>query len=154
MMQRKTTMKKIVLTLIVFYLAVLVLAIANAALRWREQPGHGESCVHSGDCASCHQGSIPSNHTLEFREESHGCLARGNRDSCMTCHEQRQCADCHDHMQPAWHNPLFCTPAKGEKQRNEHMDIAIRHRQSCLECHSEQFQTQCSDCHVLDEWKQ
>jgi hypothetical protein len=32
------------------------------------------------------------------------------------------------------------------------MHLAIEHRQSCLECHRGHFQTQCSDCHVLDEW--
>tara|TARA_B100001964_G_scaffold245413_1_gene332177 strand:- start:1641 stop:2105 length:465 start_codon:yes stop_codon:yes gene_type:complete len=146
------SMKKISSTLIVLYLAVVVIAFANAALRWSEEPFHAGACGRSGDCTSCHQGTVPDNHTEKFVTKSHGCLARENRDSCLTCHQQRQCADCHDNEKPSWHSPLFCTPAKGVKQRNEHMHLAIEHRQSCLECHRGHFQTQCSDCHVLDEW--
>jgi hypothetical protein len=146
-------MKKNGPALIVLFLALMVFVFANAAIRWRDVPLHDDTCVRSGSCASCHQGSIPNNHTVEFLEESHGSVARTNRESCMTCHEQRQCADCHDNEMPAWHNLLLCRPARGEKERNAHMHIANQHRQSCMECHSRQFQTQCSNCHIMDEWK-
>ncbi len=146
-------MNKFAPILIIIPSTLVVMVLANLGEEERDAPTYHDTGVRSNDCASCHEGSVPNNHTVAFLEESHGCVARTHRESCMTCHAQKQCADCHDNEQPSWHNMLLCTPAGGERQRNEHMRIANQHRGSCMECHSSNFQIQCSTCHTMDEWK-
>lgn len=134
----------------IMFASVLILTLSSA-LYWSNVPlvpAHGES----GDCASCHAGSVLSNHTDAFIRTGHGQSALDDRQSCMGCHATEGCNDCHLSKRPEWHNEAFCNPGGSPKNRDEHLRGAAARSGACMECHAARFHMQCSECHIRDEW--
>lgn len=135
----------------IFLIVPVLLMVSSAALYWSDvplAPAHSDS----GDCASCHDGSVPRNHSEAFIRVDHGPAAFDDRQSCMGCHQSNGCDDCHLSEKPQWHSTASCDPAGSPANRDEHVRIGAAHRTSCMECHSMSFQTQCALCHLPEEW--
>jgi hypothetical protein len=60
-------------------------------------------CHEKTDCISCHNTSMPRDHTNTWRTLSHGFMAEGNRERCLTCHKQDFCVRCHSETAPRTH---------------------------------------------------
>lgn len=112
------------------------------------------SCAHchqTSYCQNCHQGDNLDRevHPLNF-VNSHGILAKGNKENCTTCHqEQSFCMDCHsirmvmpkNHSMANWSN----TKA-GDGGR--HGKAALYDFEYCLSCHNDvNSDIICANCH-------
>jgi len=108
-----------------------------------------ESCHHENMCLDCHQNDNLDHkvHPLNY-EYTHGIHARGNKDNCLTCHEEQAfCMDCHrqrmvmprTHSRANWSN----TTTGGGHARAAKLDL-----DSCISCHSDtQGDPVCAACH-------
>lgn len=83
------------------------------------------------DCEDCHSRVAPKNHTLSWRNHTHGIRAAWDRTSCAVCHEEDTCQKCHENMTPKSH-------------RGGWGGLANRH---CVNCHYPPEQSGCVVCH-------
>jgi predicted CXXCH cytochrome family protein len=86
-------------------------------------------------CDDCHSVTAPDNHTLLFKDRTHGLIATWDRNSCATCHEESTCMQCHSEKQPISHR------AGWGGQRNSH----------CVNCHFPAERSGCTECHETVE---
>lgn len=86
-------------------------------------------------CDDCHSVNAPDNHTLMFKDRTHGLIATWDRNSCATCHEESTCLKCHQNKQPVSHRGSW----GGE--RNNH----------CVNCHFPPERSGCTVCHETIE---
>lgn len=102
------------------------------------------SQLDNGSPPSNHQvsGSLPTDHTLEFRK-SHGEKALNPDANCRFCHQELQgrkedsCFQCHQVMRPHDHNLMF---------RDDHGREAEADGQRCAQCHAPET---CVACHSV-----
>ena len=131
--------------------------LASASLLWPASPAaepfrHAQGDLNEQACGDCHQGSMPLFHSEVFRARDHGQAARVARETCLSCHsEAKSCRACHEQAPPTWHSEALQTPARGRKERDEHVTLAAARSASCAECHARRFQAQCASCHQAQE---
>ena len=90
------------------------------------------SVCHSEDsCTECHSVMQPASHNNLFRLQTHGALARWNRDGCQVCHEEDSCRSCHEESRPRSHN------ARWEENHCYGCHIAAPQGEGCVVCHEE-----------------
>ena len=109
-----------------------------------------------GNCAVCHttiqngspptnhmvSGSLPTDHTLEFRKH-HGEQAANKDANCRFCHQELSgrredsCFQCHQVMRPHDHNLMF---------RDDHGREAEADSSRCSQCHAPET---CVACHSI-----
>ncbi|MBI1320244.1 MAG: hypothetical protein GC168_15060 [Candidatus Hydrogenedens sp.] len=82
-------------------------------------------------CDDCHSVTAPTNHTMAFKNRTHGMIASWDRNSCATCHEESTCLKCHQEKQPVSHRAGWGEP------RNAH----------CANCHFPPERSGCVVCH-------
>jgi hypothetical protein len=82
-------------------------------------------------CDACHRTQAPDNHTLSWRQETHGLQAGWDRNSCNACHEEESCMKCHQNTEPKSHRGGWSGPT------NTH----------CVSCHFPAQRTECIVCH-------
>jgi len=91
-------------------------------------------------CTTCHDNLnpiMPDNHNGAW-QRVHGSIARGEGQSCASCHDQTFCVDCHqrrDEIQTRVHERNF---------RFFHSVEARANPRKCGVCHRVDF---CSNCH-------
>ena len=83
-------------------------------------------------CERCHKIEAPRNHTMLFRNSTHGVIASIDRESCKTCHNTPFCIRCHEQSEPRSHKGqwAYC--------RNTHCagcHVPITASQGCYVCH-------------------
>jgi hypothetical protein len=88
-------------------------------------------CHKETDCASCHQTTLPQNHTQQWRRAGHGTTAALDRESCATCHQPSSCVSCHAESKPRTHVGSFGAPLDNH----------------CLTCHEPVQAEGCGACH-------
>lgn len=106
-------------------------------------------CHTTNACITCHQGDNLDHkvHRLNYRFQ-HGLHARGNKATCITCHEEASfCNDCHrtqmvmprTHATANWTN----TTTGGRHARAAKLDL-----DNCISCHSDtRADPVCIQCH-------
>lgn len=82
-------------------------------------------------CDDCHSVMQPDDHTLAFKNRTHGHIASWDRNSCAACHDESFCVKCHQESTPASHHAGWAEP------RNTH----------CVNCHMPAERTGCVVCH-------
>jgi predicted CXXCH cytochrome family protein len=82
-------------------------------------------------CEACHSQQAPDDHTLAWRNRTHGLVSSWDRQRCAVCHEETFCIQCHRHSEPASHRAGWGEPL------NRH----------CVNCHYPPEQNQCTVCH-------
>lgn len=107
------------------------------------------ACHTTNACIQCHQGDNLDHkvHGLNYQHR-HGIFAKGNKTTCITCHEEASfCNDCHQmqmvmprsHARANWTNKTN----GGGHARAAKLDL-----DSCISCHSEnKTQPICIQCH-------
>lgn len=130
---------------------------ADHMLAWDK--GHGiasytdmnscEACHQENSCLACHQGDNLDHkvHRLNF-VNNHGMYAKGNKDNCLTCHEEfSSCVACHQqrmvmprtHARANWSN---------KTTGGSHALAAKLDLDSCISCHSDAAgDPVCVQCH-------
>jgi hypothetical protein len=111
--------------------------------------------VRMGNCAVCHgridtgapptnhmvSGSLPTDHTLEFRKH-HGDAAAARDASCRFCHREvtgareDSCFQCHQVMRPRDHNLMFRDDHGREVQADGARCASCHAPETCVACHS------------------
>jgi hypothetical protein len=89
-------------------------------------------CHQETSCTSCHQTTMPDNHTQQWRRVGHGVTAALDRDNCSTCHQPASCQSCHSESKPRTHVGMFGAPM------NNH----------CITCHEPLQSEGCAACHA------
>jgi hypothetical protein len=100
-------------------------------------------------CIACHQGDNLDHkvHRLNYQYQ-HGLQAKGNKTTCITCHEEASfCNDCHrtQMVMPRTHATANWTNAAdgGRHARAAKLDL-----DACISCHSDtQADPVCIQCH-------
>jgi len=89
-------------------------------------------CHTSEYCFRCHQiRDLP--HSAGWLN-SHGKIAKGQREDCLVCHRESLCQGCHDLNMP-----------HGDQWLSQHSTVAAeRGTKICLDCHMARG---CDDCH-------
>jgi hypothetical protein len=107
------------------------------------------ACHTTNACIECHQGDNLDHkvHGLNYQFR-HGIFAKGNKTTCITCHEEASfCNDCHrtqmvmprSHARANWTN---------KSNGGGHARAAKLDLDSCIACHSEnKAQPICIQCH-------
>ncbi len=107
------------------------------------------ACHTTNACIECHQGDNLDHkvHGLNYQYR-HGIFAKGNKTTCITCHEEASfCNDCHraqmvmprSHARANWTN---------KSNGGGHARAAKLDLDSCIACHSEnKAQPVCIQCH-------
>ncbi|MGD9897795.1 MAG: cytochrome c3 family protein [Calditrichaceae bacterium] len=126
-------------------------------LNWKKDHGmmsQTTSCNHchqNSYCTTCHEGDNLNRevHPLNFRQ-THGMQAKGNKDNCLTCHEEFSfCIDCHqtervmpqNHAFANWSNTV---PGNGGR----HARVGRSDFDNCMSCHNDAYtDVVCVTCH-------
>jgi len=106
-------------------------------------------CHQNNYCTACHEGDNLDRlaHPLNFRN-NHGVMARGNKDNCLTCHQEHAfCIDCHQTqlVMPRSHSFIGWTvgPNGGQHAREAMYDF-----DTCSSCHNDAYSDNvCLRCH-------
>ena len=121
----------------------------NHGPAWQLQDNSCSHCHQQSYCLDCHQGdnldrlSHPLNYVF-----NHGIDAKGNKDNCLTCHEEHSfCIDCHqtemvmprNHSYAGWSNTLT---------GGLHARAALYDFDTCNSCHNDAYTDNvCLRCH-------
>ncbi|MHC4830006.1 MAG: hypothetical protein ACYTFT_06575, partial [Planctomycetota bacterium] len=84
------------------------------------------------------QEMIPPDHTMRFREFSHGRMSMMPSAKCYACHQQRDCNECHQTIRPKDHTLRFESSVHGRR--------AAQRPERCTTCHTVD---QCETCHSV-----
>ncbi|MHC4391891.1 MAG: cytochrome c3 family protein [Planctomycetota bacterium] len=78
------------------------------------------------------QEMIPPDHTMRFREFSHGRMSMMPSAKCYACHQQRDCNECHQTIRPKDHTLRFESSVHGRRaaQRPERVTPWISARRA------------------------
>jgi predicted CXXCH cytochrome family protein len=110
------------------------------------------SCSHCHQntyCVMCHEGDNLDRmaHPLNYRN-SHGIHAKGNKDNCLTCHQEYAfCIECHQTELVMPRNHSFANWAN-TVDGGRHAREALYDFDSCSSCHNDAFTDNiCLRCH-------